>query len=40
MTIIIVTHQKEYLSIADIAYTIKDGKIEQLNNQDKSIIIG
>jgi ATP-binding cassette subfamily C protein len=26
MTIIIVTHQPEYLSIADIAYTIKDGK--------------
>ena len=33
MTIIIVTHQSEYLSIADIAYTIKDGKVEQLNHQ-------
>ncbi len=33
MAIIIVTHQREYLSIADIAYTIKDGKVEQLNHQ-------
>ena len=32
MTIIIVTHQKEYLSIADFIYRIKDGKIVELNH--------